>query len=117
MTLGPPVAGFELDSEKVSDFAINTVLNDAQELSIGVAHPERRSLRDGPVELQTGAGKRDIFQIRNSTTGPPAVVLPLHVHQVRTEHPRFNTPVEHFSLNSVSVFKSVESAKLCGYPP
>ena len=95
MTLRPPVAGFELDSQKVPDFAKNTILNHAQQFSVGVAHPQRRSLRNRPVDLQARARKRNILQIGDTTPRTTALVLPLHVHEVRTQHPRFYAPIEH----------------------
>jgi hypothetical protein len=97
MTLRPAVARFEFHSKEISNFPENAILNHPQQFAIGVAHPQRSTLRHRPVYLQARARKRYVLQIGHTTPGTTALVLPLYVHQVRTEHPRFNTPIEHFS--------------------
>src|SRR5580700_9405890 len=117
MPLRPSAARFELDSQKVPNFAKNTVLNHAKQFAIGVAHPQRRTLRNRPVHLQAGARKRDIFQVGYTTPGSPTLVFPLHVHQVRAEHSRFNPPIEHLSSIPSLIFQSAENVKVCSFPP
>src|SRR5580658_9388284 len=50
VTLGPPAAGFEFDSQEVSNVTKDTIFHNAQQLAVGVAHAQRRALGHGPLD-------------------------------------------------------------------
>ena len=79
MALGPAVAWFEFDPQKIANLPENAIFNDAGELAVGVAHPKNSAMRNGTVDLQTGSRQGNILQIGDSTPGSPALVLPLYV--------------------------------------
>jgi hypothetical protein len=112
MPLGPPVAGFEFDAEKIPNFAKNAIFHQPHEFAVGVAHSQDSALGYRPVYLQAGSGQGNVLQIGDTSPGSPALVFPLYVHEVRTQHPRFNTPVEHFfSLIPSLVVQSAGNSK------
>ena len=94
----PLATGFEFDTQEVSDLAVHTIPNFAQELAFGVADAKVGLQRDGLVELKTRSGKRDVFQIGHSFANAPGFVLPLDIHHIRTQHPGLYAPVEHTLL-------------------
>jgi hypothetical protein len=95
---GPLATGVKFDAQEVPDLAVHTIPNFAYELTLGVADAKISLERDGLVELKTGSGKRDIFQIGDTLAKTPGLVLPLDVHHIRTQHPGFYAPVEHTLL-------------------
>ena len=80
------------------------------DMQIRVANPAARhpdqnlgTARYRTIDLQTGPGKRNIFQIGNTTAGPAIRVFPLDIDQVGAQHPEFNSPVYH--VFEISVFR------------
>ena len=94
-SLRPSISGVEFDTQKISDFAKNTVFYPAHQFSARIGDPNRASLVEPDAPPAGTPRKRNIFQVRH--TPPVAVVLvpPLNVHQIRTQHPGFDAPIQH----------------------
>jgi hypothetical protein len=95
---GPPATRVKFDAQEVPDLAVHTVPNFAYELALGVTDAKISLERDRLVELETGAGKRDVLQIGDTLAKAPGLILPLDVHHIRTQHPGLYAPVEHTLL-------------------
>jgi hypothetical protein len=92
---GPSAAGVKLDAQKVPDFPKHTVANFARKLAFGITDAQIRLQGDGLVELETGAGKRNVFQVGYALAHAPGLVLPQDIHHIRTQHPGLYAPIEH----------------------
>ena len=95
---GPSASRVKFDAKKITDFPIHTVANLAQELAFGIADAQVGLQRDGLVELETGAGKRNVFQVSHAPAHAPRLVLPVDIYHIRTQHPGLYAPVEHTLL-------------------
>src|SRR5271156_4817634 len=91
----PARTGFELDSQKISNFAKHAVPYDAIQLTLGIADAQRRLQRYGVFYLDAGAGQGDVLEIRHATSRPPRLVLPSDVYHVRAQHPGLNPTIHH----------------------
>jgi hypothetical protein len=98
MPRGPLAARFKFDAQEVPNLAVHTVPDFARKLAFGVVDAKFGLQRDGLVELKTGSGKRNVFQIRYPFSDAPGLVLPLDIYHIRTQHPGLYTPVEHILL-------------------
>jgi hypothetical protein len=94
----PLATRLKFDPQEVSDLAIHTVSNFAEQFSLGIADAKVGLQRDGLIELKTRSGERNIFQIGYSFANAPGLVLPLDIHHIRTQHPGLYAPVEHTLL-------------------
>jgi hypothetical protein len=95
---GPSAARIEFDAKKITDLPIHTVANLTEELPFGIADTQVGLQRDGLVELETGAGKRNILKVSYAPVNAPRLVLPVDIHHIRTQHPGLYAPVEHTLL-------------------
>jgi hypothetical protein len=95
---GPLATGIEFNAQEISNLAVHTIPNFADKLAFGVADAKVGLQRDRLVELKTGSGKRDVFQIGHTFANAPGLVLPLDIHHIRTQHPWLYAPVEHTLL-------------------
>jgi hypothetical protein len=95
---GPFTTGIEFDPQEVSNFAVHTVPNLAEQFSLRIADAKVGLQRDRLVELKTRSRQRDVFQIGYSFANAPGLVLPLDIHHIRTQHPGLYAPVEHTLL-------------------
>ncbi len=95
---GPFTTRIELDPQEVSNLAIHTITNLAEQFAFGIADAQVSLQRDRLVELKTGSRPRDVFQIGYSFANAPGLVLPLDIHHIRTQHPGLYAPVEHTLL-------------------
>jgi hypothetical protein len=93
--LGPAASRLELDAEKVPDLAKYTVLHFADQFAVGIADLIAGTKGDGTVHLKTGARERDVLEIGYASACTAGRILPLDVHDIRAEHPEFNSPVHH----------------------
>jgi hypothetical protein len=95
---GPSATRIEFDPQEVSNLAVHTVPNLAEQLSLGVADTKIGLQGNRLVELKTRSRQRDVFQIGYSFANAPGLVLPLDIHHIRTQHPGLYAPVEHTLL-------------------
>jgi hypothetical protein len=95
---GPSATRIEFDPQEVSNLAVHTVPNLAEQFSLGIADAKVGLQRDRLVELKTRSRQRDVFQIGYSFANAPGLVLPLDIHHIRTQHPGLYAPVEHTLL-------------------
>jgi hypothetical protein len=91
----PTESGFELDSEKIPDFAENTVTNAPLQLPFGVADAQSGVYRNRRIHLNACARQRNIFQIRDCPTNPAVFIFPTDIDQIGTKHPRLGPAVMH----------------------
>ena len=84
MPLRPLTSRLEFNSQEVTDLAIDAIPNLTCELAIGINDPNIGLQRNGLIELQAGAGKRNVLQIGDAPPDPADVVFPLDVYHVRT---------------------------------
>src|SRR5260370_22026808 len=77
-TLGPAAAIIEFDPEEIADFAEYAIFHLSAQLTAGVGNMKSRTQGYGPIYLQTGPRKGNIFQIGNTAAGPSIRILPLN---------------------------------------
>jgi hypothetical protein len=105
--LGPAKSGFELDSQEISDFAIDAVAYAALQLAFRIADLEGGLERNWRIYLNTGTGEGDIFQIRNGPAHLPVLILPTDIYEVGAEHPGFHSAVLHMFVISARALKRI----------
>src|SRR5665213_76442 len=93
--LRPTAAIVEFDPQKIANFAKNTVLYFSGQFAVGIGDVQGRAQWHGPVYLQTGSGKRNVFEIRNAAAASSIRVFPLNVDQIRTQHSGLNSAIQH----------------------
>jgi hypothetical protein len=95
VALRPAATRIELDAQKVPDLAEDAITHLAAQFSRGIADPHRGLHRYRAIHLQARSGQGDVFEIRHTPDVAASLVFPLHVHEVRAKHSRFNTAVQH----------------------
>ena len=95
VSLGPPAARLEFDSEEIADFAKDTILHFADQFATRMADIKTAFESHRPLHLEAGTGERDVFEIRHASPGAPVRIFPFDIHEIRAEHSWFNTPVHH----------------------
>src|SRR5438552_3313152 len=93
MPLRPPASRVKLNPQEITDLAKHAVLHHAHQFAAGITDPERGSQRNRALYLQACTRNRNVLQVRHSSAGPAGLIFPLDVHEVRAEHPGFNTPI------------------------
>jgi hypothetical protein len=83
LLLGPSITRVEFNAEKVSDIAIDAVADLSQQVSLFVKHPYLGLQRDGILDLKTGAGQRNVLEIRYALADSSGLVSPLDIDHVR----------------------------------
>jgi len=56
---------------------------------------QRCTKRNRPVDLEARPRKGDVLKIRDTAAGASALVSPLNVDQIRTQHSGFNAAIHH----------------------
>jgi hypothetical protein len=111
--LGPAAAVIEFDPQKIADLTEYTVFNLTPQFAAGVGNVDRSAEWNRTVHLQACSRKRDVFQIGDTVARPPVLVLPLDIDQIRTQHSRFNTAIQHNLLVlSDNLWRSISAVPL-----
>ncbi len=90
---GRPLASLiELYAQKVSAVSENAIPDVADKLSVAIVHSDIGPRCDRVLQLETDAGKRDIFQIRDPAALLAGTIAPDHFDEVGAQQPRSRSP-------------------------
>jgi hypothetical protein len=83
LSLGPTITGVEFNAEKVPNLPIDAVADFPQKVAFFVKDPYLGLQRDGILDLKTGAGQRNVLEIRYALADSSGLVSPLDIDHVR----------------------------------
>ena len=87
MLARPAAALRQFHAKKVPCLLMPAMAYSAKQFSIAIVHNNSRACRYRALYLQTDAGERNVFQIRDASAITARFVLPDHLHELRTEQP------------------------------
>ena len=94
----PLAIRLELQTYKVPYITVNTVLNGPLQLALGMADPDYCIVWNRSVELDAGAGGRNVLQQGRDFVPSTGLVFPADIDQIRTKHSGFGTLTQHIQL-------------------
>lgn len=85
MLSGPAAAVLKLNAEEMTDIPKHAISNNSDQFAVAIRHGDGCTRRDFLFYLEADSGKRDVFQIGDSPSLSPGLIVPDHFHQFRTK--------------------------------